>query len=437
MSKINLLSPDENDPVIEVNIEKKADDLPQGEESVINEETLDLEPEKIDEIGDDIEASEPDEKETDAAEALEADDENTPEKAEDADETEPSFDELILKELAEQRDQTAAEDESNDEDYQDSSDEDEEYDEEEEEDDDLELSSAIHARQQSKRIWILSAVFVVLVALVLSIYFYYEPIKSYFSKTGEPQATPTLVEAQKEATTDQEFRPIEYNSPEREAVMSSAQSEMAKEEGLKPETVEQLMRFTTLSKGRIAGAVKTIQAFPKGMFISFYSNSGNIVLMEVNAENENIFERYHKVCSQNKIFSKLDFIKTENAYSVRPAGYFLGKYTLGTIPVSESFYNMNNRDFIDYVADIAYKRKLNFTELTEIENSQDIENTLATSYVMGFYGSYEQITDFLTDFNKIPATMTANKIYISRRLTDTYPLPLNLKLYVTLFEREK
>lgn len=412
MDNFNLLNPDPNDPEVKIN-------LPEDEKP----ETVEV-PEAAEE------AEKPEMFGDDDPELQDISESATPEpEAEDlaAESTEydgvvisgeDDIDELVLEELTEHIHETSEEEELI-----------------------LRRHAAHHnyeeaPAEQKKRPVSSILTYVLVVAMVAGAFIYmFKPELLSWAQKNEEMAV--IVPADTVEEVIPEFKPISIDSSQAEEIMQKTKSEMIKEEGLLPETGERLIRFITLSGKRIAQSINVLQSIPKGVFISYFSSSGNIVLMEVKTDNAALFQTYHETALKKKIFTNLQFIQGHESALPGYKGYFVGTFNYGVVPGWEAFYNLTANDFVDYIAGLAADIKMNFTELTYYEIDNEMPKIKSTYFNIGFYGQPDQITSFLQKVEEIPGTFVVKKIFISRSPTDSYPIPMKLTLYITMFEREE
>jgi hypothetical protein len=97
---------------------------------------------------------------------------------------------------------------------------------------------------------------------------------------------------------------------------------------------------------------------------------------------------------------------------------------------------MSVEDFLDYTGYAAQKAGINFTDRNANTGKSVIPGTRQTVFELTFYGTVNQLADFAEEFLSIPATFTITKVLAGRRLSDSYPDPLKLTLFVSLYEKE-
>lgn len=203
-----------------------------------------------------------------------------------------------------------------------------------------------------------------------------------------------------------------------------------------PENLEILKDQMAKSRERLNRLFVLSRHFQNGLFWSYYSTSSGVELLEMKANEVGLFERYFNRVMENKLFDSLNFFSYDGKYWDSLKGVFVGSYTSTAKPVKGPLYTMSAGDFLDYVGYAAQKAGVNFTDRNSSTGKSVIPGTKQTVYELTFYGTINQLADFTNYFLEIPATCTILKVIAGRRFSDSYPDPLKLTLFVSLFEKE-
>lgn len=178
-----------------------------------------------------------------------------------------------------------------------------------------------------------------------------------------------------------------------------------------------------------------IQLFPKGLFISTMSTSASDLLLEAKADDKAVFREFFDKVDNSALFNDFKYIPEEIPGSESHQAIFRGAYKIRANSSDRDLYNLSSERFIKALADFANKEKMTFTEKRSFEIDNDFDNVKTTMLQLGFYGNIEKILNFMSALRNLPATYSLEKIYLSRKPTDSFPVPIKLLLYISLHER--
>jgi hypothetical protein len=203
-----------------------------------------------------------------------------------------------------------------------------------------------------------------------------------------------------------------------------------------PENIQILKQQMAESAERLNRLFLLSRHFPSGLFWSYYSTSSGFELLEMKASEVGLFEEYFNRVMKNKLFDTLEFFSYDGKYWDSLEGVFVGSYTPSAKAGKGPLYTMSVEDFLDYTGYAAQKAGINFTDRNANTGKSVIPGTRQTVFELTFYGTVNQLADFAEEFLSIPATFTITKVLAGRRLSDSYPDPLKLTLFVSLYEKE-
>ncbi len=203
-----------------------------------------------------------------------------------------------------------------------------------------------------------------------------------------------------------------------------------------PENLQNLKNEVAESRERLKRFFILSGYFPNGLFWSYYSASSGYELLEMKANKVGLFEKYFNRVMDKKLFDSLNFYSYDGKYWNSLEGVFAGTYTSSGKTKIESLYSMSSDDFLDYVGYAAQKAGINFTDRISHEVEAGIPESHQKVFKLTFYGTVSKLSEFADGLLEIPATFTINKVIAGRRPSDTYPDPLKLTLFVSLFEKD-
>jgi hypothetical protein len=237
-------------------------------------------------------------------------------------------------------------------------------------------------------------------------------------------------------TDTQEFSIVPADDEKAGETLARIQKAMDGQEKVVPENIQVLKRRMAESAERLNRLFLLSRHFPSGLFWSYYTTSSGFELLEMKATEVGLFEQYFNRVMKNKLFDTLEFFSYDGKYWDSLEGVFVGSYTPAAKAQTGPLYTMSAEDFLDYTGYAAQKAGINFTDRNSSMGKSVIPGTKQTVFELTFYGTVNQLADFADEFLSIPATFTITKVLAGRRPSDSYPDPLKLTLFVSLYEKE-
>jgi len=237
-------------------------------------------------------------------------------------------------------------------------------------------------------------------------------------------------------TDTQEFSIVPADDEKAGETLARIQKAMDGQEKVVPENIQVLKRRMAESAERLNRLFLLSRHFPSGLFWSYYTTSSGFELLEMKATEVGLFEQYFNRVMKNKLFDTLEFFSYDGKYWDSLEGVFVGSYTPAANAQTGPLYTMSAEDFLDYTGYAAQKAGINFTDRNSSMGKSVIPGTKQTVFELTFYGTVNQLADFADEFLSIPATFTITKVLAGRRPSDSYPDPLKLTLFVSLYEKE-
>ncbi|BFN36991.1 hypothetical protein [Fidelibacter multiformis] len=234
----------------------------------------------------------------------------------------------------------------------------------------------------------------------------------------------------------QEFSIVPADDEKAGETLARIQKAMDGQEKVVPENIQVLKRRMAESAERLNRLFLLSRHFPSGLFWSYYTTSSGFELLEMKATEVGLFEQYFNRVMKNKLFDTLEFFSYDGKYWDSLEGVFVGSYTPAAKAQTGPLYTMSAEDFLDYTGYAAQKAGINFTDRNSSMGKSVIPGTKQTVFELTFYGTVNQLADFADEFLSIPATFTITKVLAGRRPSDSYPDPLKLTLFVSLYEKE-
>ncbi len=198
---------------------------------------------------------------------------------------------------------------------------------------------------------------------------------------------------------------------------------------------EQLTMASARSQAFLENSIAFIRLFPKGLFISTLSCSPNELVLEAKAPNSDIFKVFTQEMKQSGLFSHFVYTPDNSADDTTPMALFRGDFKLEYDNSDNDLYNLDSKRFINYVSDIAGRENMELNDQRSFTVNSDLQKVKTTMHELGYYADVDRIQNFLSDLLSIPGTFSVEKIYLSRKSTDSFPDPIKLMLYVSLNER--
>jgi len=287
------------------------------------------------------------------------------------------------------------------------------------------------AKKKSGRNIILFLLFLVVLALVFLF------TKPEFVPDSFKLDKDTVLAVEEIAPSDTpEFSIVPAEDEKAGETLARIQKALNGQEKVVPENIQVLKQQMAESAERLNRLFLLSRHFPSGLFWSYYSTSSGFELLEMKASEVGLFEEYFNRVMKNKLFDTLEFFSYDGKYWDSLEGVFVGSYTPSAKTGKGPLYTMSAEDFLDYTGFAAQKAGINFTDRNSNMGKSVIPGTKQTVFELTFYGTVNQLADFAEEFLSIPATFTITKVIAGRRLSDSYPDPLKMTLFVSLYEKE-
>lgn len=203
-----------------------------------------------------------------------------------------------------------------------------------------------------------------------------------------------------------------------------------------PENMSILKQQKAASDERLKRFFILSAQFPEGLFWSYYSNSANYEMFEVKASKVGVFETFFNRVMDKKLFKNLNFYSYDGKYWDSLEGVFAGNYAPEVKKDPFPLYTMSSDDFIDYLAYTAQKAGVNFTDRSVNMVESMIPGTRQYVFKLTLFGTVSQLSRFSNGLMEIPATFTVTKVIAGRRPEDSFPDPLKMTLFLSLFEKK-
>ena len=158
-------------------------------------------------------------------------------------------------------------------------------------------------------------------------------------------------------------------------------------------------------------------------------------MLEAKATNKSVFIEFKDKVDNSALFNNFSYILDSSPDFGNKEAIFRGAYTLRFDNRNIELYNLSSERFIRALANIANREKMSFTEMRHFEVENEFTNVKTTMHRIAFYGNIDKIVNFMTSMKELPATYSLEKIYLSRKSTDSFPIPIKIFLYISLHER--
>jgi hypothetical protein len=277
--------------------------------------------------------------------------------------------------------------------------------------------------------------FIIFLFLLIVIILTWKPefVPGFFKLTED---TVLVVEELEDVPETTEFSITPVDDEEASDTLERIRKAIDSSEHVVPENLLNLKQQISESRERLKRFFILSRHFPNGLFWSYYSASSGFELFEMKANKPGRFEAFFNRVMEENLYKELKFYSYDGKYWDSLEGVFAGRYKLSEPQGEKTLYNLDSEAFLDYVGHAAQKAGVNFTDLSSYKVETTISGTRQNAFKLTFYGTVNQLSVFSDAFLEIPATFTINKVIAGRRPSDSYPDPLKLTLFVSLFEKD-